>query len=177
MRAAEVVVTWDLPTADLAEAAPNLRLIHIIGAGVEHLCPMDWVPEGVTVVNNRGAHADRAGEYGLMAVLMLHNRLPAIIANQRHARWESLYAKPIGGKTLLVNRYRAHRRRGGTALPGAGHAGARRDPARPPLGSGRRDAHHTIVSTLCSRRRASCSSRSRSPLTPAICSIHAGKCS
>ena len=47
---------------------------------------MDWVPEGVTVVNNRDAHADRAGEYGLMAVLMLHNRLPAIIANQPHAR-------------------------------------------------------------------------------------------
>ena len=43
---AEVLVTWDLPTADLAEVAPNLRLIHIIGAGVEHLCPLDWVPEG-----------------------------------------------------------------------------------------------------------------------------------
>ena len=102
MRTAEVLVAWDLPTADLARVAPNLRLIHIIGAGVEHLCPMDWVPEGVTVVNNRGAHADKAGEYGLMAVLMLHSRLPAIIGNQRRKRWESLYSTPIGGKTLLV---------------------------------------------------------------------------
>ena len=102
MRTADVLVTWDLPTADLARVAPKLRLIHIIGAGVEHLYPMDWVPEGVTVVNNRGAHADKAGEYGLMAVLMLHNRLPALIANQRQAHWESLYSTPIGGKTLLV---------------------------------------------------------------------------
>ena len=102
MRTAEVLVTWDLPTGNLARVAPNLRLIHIIGAGVEHLCPMDWVPEGVTVVNNRGAHADKAGEYGLMAVLMLHNRLPAIIGNQQRAHWESLYSTPIGGKTLLV---------------------------------------------------------------------------
>ena len=102
MRTAEVLVTWDLPTANLAGVAPNLRLIHIIGAGVEHLCPMDWVPDGVTVVNNRGAHADKAGEFGLMAVLMLHNRLPAIIGNQQRARWESLYSTPIGGKTLLV---------------------------------------------------------------------------
>ena len=102
MRTAEVLVTWDLPTADLARIAPNLRLIHIIGAGVEHLWPMDWVPEGVTVVNNRGAHADKAGEYGLMAVLMLHNRLPAIIGNQRRAHWESLYSTPIQGKSLLV---------------------------------------------------------------------------
>ena len=102
MRTAEVLVTWDLPTANLARTAPNLRLIHIIGAGVEHLCPMDWVPKGVTVVNNRGAHADKAGEFGLMAVLMLHNRLPAIIGNQRRAHWESLYSTPIAGKSLLV---------------------------------------------------------------------------
>ena len=102
MRTAEVLVTWDLPTADLARVAPKLRLIHIIGAGVEHLCPMDWVPEGVTVVNNRGAHADKAGEYGLMAVLMLHNRVPAIIGNQRREHWESLYSTPVAGKTLLV---------------------------------------------------------------------------
>ena len=102
MRTAEVLVTWDLPTADLARVAPKLRLIHIIGAGVEHLCPMDWVPPGVTIVNNRGAHADKAGEYGLMAVLMLHNRLPALFGNQQRAHWESLYSTPIGGRTLLV---------------------------------------------------------------------------
>ena len=102
MRTAEVLVTWDLPTADLARVAPKLRLIHVIGAGVEHLCPMDWVPPGVTVANNRGAHADKAGEYGLMAILMLHNRLPALIGNQQRAHWESLYSTPIGGRTLLV---------------------------------------------------------------------------
>ena len=33
MRTAEVLVTWVLPTANLAEVAPNLRLIHVIGAG------------------------------------------------------------------------------------------------------------------------------------------------
>ena len=33
MRTAKVLVTWDLPTANLAGVAPNLRLIHVIGAG------------------------------------------------------------------------------------------------------------------------------------------------
>lgn len=102
MRTAQVLVTWDFPTENLAQAAPDLRWIHIIGAGVEHLCPMDWVPEGVTVVNNRGAHAAKGGEYGLMALLMLHNRMPAIIDNQRSARWESLYSTPIAGKTVAI---------------------------------------------------------------------------
>lgn len=102
MRTAEVLVTWDFPTENLAKIAPNLRWIHIIGAGVEHLCPMDWVPEGVTVVNNRGVHAAKGGEFGLMAVLMLHNHMPAIIDNQRGARWGSLYSTPIEGKTVAV---------------------------------------------------------------------------
>ena len=102
MKSAEVLVTWDLPTADLARNAPRLRWIHIIGAGVEHLCPMDWLPPGVTVVNNRGAHAAKGGEFALMAVLMLHNHLPAIIANQRRRHWESLYSTPAAGKTVLV---------------------------------------------------------------------------
>lgn len=102
MRDAEVLVTWDLPTQDLETVAPKLRWIHIIGAGVEHLCPMDWLPENVTVVNNRGAHAAKGGEFALMSVLMLHNHLPEILANQRRARWESIYSTPIAGKTLVI---------------------------------------------------------------------------
>ena len=102
MKTAEVLVCWDLPTENLAEIAPNLRWIHIIGAGVEHLCPMDWVPEHVSVVNNRGVHAAKAGEFGLMSVLMLHTHIPEIIQNQKNNYWESLYSSPIIGKTLLI---------------------------------------------------------------------------
>ena len=100
MKTAEVLLTWNLPTENLAEVAPNLKWIHIIGAGVEHLCPMDWVPPGVTVTNNKGAHAAKAGEYALMAVLMLHNKMPALISNQRECKWESLFSTPIEGKTI-----------------------------------------------------------------------------
>lgn len=102
MQTAEVLVTWDFPTANLAEVAPRLKFIHIIGAGVEHLCPMDWVPEGVHVVNNRGVHAAKGGEFGLMAVLMLNSRIPAIVENQRRVHWESLYSSPVAGKTVVV---------------------------------------------------------------------------
>ena len=100
MRDAEILLTWNLPTENLAEIAPKLKWIHCIGAGVEHLCPMDWVPEGVTITNNKGAHADKAGEFALMAVLMLHNKMPAILTNQRSATWNSLFSTPISGKTV-----------------------------------------------------------------------------
>jgi len=100
MKNAEVLLTWNLPTENLAEIAPKLKWIHIIGAGVEHLCPMNWVPEGVTITNNKGAHADKAGEFALMAVLMLHNKMPAVLTNQRNNQWESLFSTPIEGKTV-----------------------------------------------------------------------------
>ena len=102
MKTAEALMCWDLPTEDLARRAPSLKWIHVIGAGVEHLCPMDWVPDGVVVTNNKGAQADKAGDFALMAVLMLHCRIPAIAANQRAARWTSLYSTPIEGRTALI---------------------------------------------------------------------------
>jgi phosphoglycerate dehydrogenase-like enzyme len=102
MKDAEVLYCWDLPTENLRAVAPKLKWIHIIGAGVEHLSPMDWVPEGLQLVNNKGAHAAKAGEFALMAVLMLHSHMPAIFSNQRQPRWESLFSTPIAGKTALV---------------------------------------------------------------------------
>ena len=102
MKTAEVLVCWDFPTENLTKIAPNLKWIHIIGAGVEHLCPMDWVPENVSVVNNRGVHSAKAGEFGLMSGLMLHTHIPEIVRNQQSKHWESLYSSPIVGKTLLV---------------------------------------------------------------------------
>ena len=102
MADADVLLTWDLPMDNLAQVAPNLKWIHCIGAGVEHMLPMDWLPEQVTLTNNKGVHAAKAGEFGLMAVLMLHSKIPAIVTNQRHAVYDSLYTSPIEGKTLVV---------------------------------------------------------------------------
>lgn len=102
MRDTEVLLTWNLPTEDLSEIAPNLRWIHCIGAGIEHMLPLDWLPDGVTLTNNKGVHAAKAAEYGLMSILMLHSHMPAIITNQRDRIYDSLYATPIAGKTLVV---------------------------------------------------------------------------
>lgn len=102
MKTAEALICWDLPTKDLAKAAPKLKWIHIIGAGVEHLMPMDWLPPGVVLTNNKGVHAAKAGEYGLMAVLMLNAHMPALFTQQRQAKYVSLYATPLAGKTAAI---------------------------------------------------------------------------
>lgn len=102
MHDAEVLLTWNLPTENLAEVAPKLKWIHCIGAGVEHMLPMDWIPKGVTLTNNKGVHAAKAAEFGLMSILMLHSHIPAVVTNQRLKVYDSLYATPIAGKTLVV---------------------------------------------------------------------------
>jgi len=98
----EALVTWDLPTRDLARTAPRLKWIHVIGAGVEHLMPMDWLPRSVTLTNNKGVHATKAGEYGLMSLLMLNASMPALQTHQRARRFEQIYATPIQGKTAVI---------------------------------------------------------------------------
>ncbi len=102
MHDADILLTWDLPTEDLATVAPKLKWIHCIGAGVEHMLPMDWIPDGVTITNNKGVHAAKAGEFGLMAILMLHSKMPAVVTNQRNHIYDSLYASPIAGKTVVI---------------------------------------------------------------------------
>jgi phosphoglycerate dehydrogenase-like enzyme len=102
MADADVLLTWDLPMVGLADVAPNLKWIHCIGAGVEHMLPMDWLPVGVQITNNKGVHASKAGEYGLMAVLMLHNHITRIVTNQRLHKFESHYSTPLAGKTIVI---------------------------------------------------------------------------
>jgi len=102
MADSEIMLTWNFPTENLATVAPKLKWIHCSGSGVEHLAPMNWMPNGLTLTNNKGIHAAKAGEFGLMAVLMLHSHIPAVVSNQRSHTYDSLYASPIAGKTLVV---------------------------------------------------------------------------
>jgi len=90
------------PIRELAAAAPRLRWLHIIGAGVEPLLPLDWLPPGVILTNNSGIHTEKIREAALMALLMLNARIPAIATNQRRARWEQIFTPCIAGKAVLV---------------------------------------------------------------------------
>ena len=102
MKTADVLVGWWFPKKGLRDVAPKLKWIHVIGAGVEHLLPLDWLPEGVQLINNRGVHAAKAGDYVVMALLMLHNAIPSLVTQQRKRLWREIYSTTIHGKTLLV---------------------------------------------------------------------------
>jgi phosphoglycerate dehydrogenase-like enzyme len=102
LKTADVVFAWSFDRNNLAARAPKLRWVHAHGAGVSHLMPMTWLPPGAVLTNSRGVHGDRAGEYVMMAILMINNRLPEMVTNQRQARWDQLFNSSVAGKTLLV---------------------------------------------------------------------------
>ena len=78
----DVIVDPRFPRRGLPERAPRLKWIHIIGAGIEPLLPLDWLPRHVILTNNSGVHFDKAVESATMVLLMLNSRLPEITANQ-----------------------------------------------------------------------------------------------
>lgn len=47
----DIVRDSRFPLRELAAAAPGLRWIHIIGAGIEPLLPLDWLPLGTVLTN------------------------------------------------------------------------------------------------------------------------------
>tara|TARA_B110000003_G_scaffold240286_1_gene246819 strand:+ start:608 stop:1627 length:1020 start_codon:yes stop_codon:yes gene_type:complete len=102
MKETDILLGWQFPTKDLVNIAPKLKWIHIISAGVNHLSPFDWMNEDLVLTNSSGVHAKKAGEFGLMTILMLQNHMTRIVTNQNNKEFISLLGKPIEGQKVVV---------------------------------------------------------------------------
>ena len=102
MKDADILLAWNFPTNGLVEIAPNLKWIHIVSAGVNHLSPFNWMKKDLVLTNSSGIHAKKAGEFGLMSILMLQNHMTRIITNQKNKEFVTLLSKPINGKKVVV---------------------------------------------------------------------------
>ena len=101
MRSAHVLVGFDLPVDRIGQLR-DLRWIHLVSAGVDHLLPLGWLPSRVALTNSSGVHAELAGEYGAAALLMLNFRVPAHASNQRRGHWNQVFNSPIRRKTVVL---------------------------------------------------------------------------
>jgi phosphoglycerate dehydrogenase-like enzyme len=98
----DVVTDPRFPLLDLQSVAPHLKLIHITGAGVEPLLPLNWLPKGVALTNNSGIHVQKTAEFAAMALLMLNARMPHILTNQRNSNWSQIFTPSIRDKTVVI---------------------------------------------------------------------------
>ncbi len=96
-----VVFTNHLPRP-LPASAPRLRHLFCTFAGIDSLMPLDWLPPGVSLLNNRGTHADKAGEFAIMSLLMLASHMPSFVADQRAQRWNRRHGTVLAGRRLTV---------------------------------------------------------------------------
>ena len=102
MKDADILLAWNFPTKGLSKIAPNLKWIHIISAGVNHLSPFNWVKKDLVLTNSSGIQAKKAGEFGLMSILMLQNQMTRIITNQKQKDYVTLLSNPIENKHVVV---------------------------------------------------------------------------
>jgi phosphoglycerate dehydrogenase-like enzyme len=102
VRDAHAMITYRFPKETLASDAPNLELLQILGAGVDYLLPLDWVPPSVTMLTNSGAHVPKAAQSALMALLMLNARMPELVGSQQRRKWNRIFTTTLAGKTLLI---------------------------------------------------------------------------
>jgi phosphoglycerate dehydrogenase-like enzyme len=99
---ADAMITYRFPKDKLRDAAPNLKLLQILGAGVDYLLPLDWLPPGVTMLTNSGAHVPKAAQSALMTLLMANARLPELAESQRRREWNRIFTTRPEGKTVLI---------------------------------------------------------------------------
>lgn len=102
MREADAMIGYRFPRERLTETAPHLKWIQVLGAGVDYLLPLDWVPQDLKLTNNCGAHVPKAAQSALMTLLMVNAQLPRLATEQRAHRWTRIFTPVIEGKTLLI---------------------------------------------------------------------------
>jgi glyoxylate/hydroxypyruvate reductase A len=105
---AELLITWTkvvharFGQGGLKELAPKLQTIFCTSAGLDRLAPFAWLPDDVALLNNRGTHAAKAGEFGLMALLMLANHIPFFAQAQQRGEWAPRFGSVLAGRKLVV---------------------------------------------------------------------------
>ena len=82
--------------------APKLKLLFVSNAGLDRLAPFDWLPRGVQLMNNAGIHTVKAGEFAIMSVLMLANRIPQMVTHQRAGVWKQVWGAVLAGRRVTV---------------------------------------------------------------------------
>lgn len=94
------VIFGNVP-ADMAEAAPNLKWVHLSSAGTDGY--MHLLDKGIVLTNGTGAYNDSIAEFMLALTSALCIRLPGYARNQQQGIWQRVgWAKTILGSTVVV---------------------------------------------------------------------------
>ena len=97
----EVLLAFRPPRGIWANAR-RLRLIQMMGAGVDALLPAPDLPPGVQIANARGLHGAQMSEFALAMILALAKRIPRALEQQQARLWKMYGLPQLAGKTLGI---------------------------------------------------------------------------
>lgn len=97
----EVVVTHRL-SAELLDAATDLRWIHSLSAGLDHFDLGRLEEPGLTLTNSSGLHSQPIGEHVLGALLHFERRFDRAVAQQHRREWDRFGAGELADRTVVV---------------------------------------------------------------------------
>jgi phosphoglycerate dehydrogenase-like enzyme len=97
----EYLLALNPPRGHWAKAR-RLRLIQVLGAGVDGVLPAPDLPASVVLANQRGMSAEPMAEFGLTLVLALLKQLPYFVTAQREHAWRRALPGRAAGKTLGI---------------------------------------------------------------------------
>lgn len=102
---ADAVVTWALSPEEI-DAAPNLRWVQWIGAGVDHAPLAALAARGIQLTNNRGVHANNIAEHIVGMMIALARRFPRLVHAQDEHHWSlndnDFTVRELAGSKLLI---------------------------------------------------------------------------
>jgi phosphoglycerate dehydrogenase-like enzyme len=102
---ADAVVSWRLTPEDLT-AAPKLKWMQTVGAGIDDFVSPELIERGLIVTNNSGVHASNIAEHILMLMLAFARNLPLLIRGQIAHEWRDEAGRKgvfeLGGQTILI---------------------------------------------------------------------------
>jgi phosphoglycerate dehydrogenase-like enzyme len=111
---AEALLAFRPPRGHWARAH-RLRLLQMVGAGVDSVLPAPDLPERVAITNARGIHEPEMSEFTLALILAVAKQIPRATTQQREHAWKPFGPHRLSGRTLGV-----------LGLGAIGHAVARR---------------------------------------------------
>jgi phosphoglycerate dehydrogenase-like enzyme len=90
------------PPRGIWSGAHRLRLIQMMGAGVDSLLPAPDLPAQVRVTNARGLHGAQMSEFALAMILAIAKRIPRALEQKQAQLWKLYGMQQIAGKTLGI---------------------------------------------------------------------------
>jgi phosphoglycerate dehydrogenase-like enzyme len=99
------VVFWVPPftsrtPAEMLEDMPRLKAVQLLSAGAETWAP--FMPEGVALCDNRGAHTEATAEWVMAAALASVRRFDVFVRRQEARDWAPMRTGTLWGKTALI---------------------------------------------------------------------------